>query len=76
MASKFFSLKNSKFFSGLKNFEARVPPITSGMPFSFPIILLSQISQPDYVLVNTCNNVQIMLPNANIDETLYFVRSI
>ena len=48
----------------------------SGIPFSFPIILLSEISQPDYEHVNTCNNVQIMLPNANIDETLYFVRSI
>ena len=40
----------------------------SGIPFSFPIILLSEISQPDYVQVSTCNNVQIMHPNANIDE--------
>ena len=40
--------------------------------FSFPIILLSEISQPDYVHVNTCNNVQIMHPNANIDDTGYF----
>ena len=40
---------------------------------SFPIILLSKISQPEYVHVNTCNNVQIMHPNANIDETRYFV---
>ena len=39
----------------------------------FPIILLSEISQPDYVHLNTCNNVQIMHPNANIDETGYFV---
>ena len=38
-----------------------------------PIILLSEISRPDYVHVNTCNNVQIMHPNANIDETRYFV---
>ena len=45
----------------------------SGIPFSFPIILLSEISQPDYVHVYTCNNVQIMHPNANIDETRYFV---
>ena len=45
----------------------------SGIPFSFPIILLSEISQPDYVHVNMCNNVQIMHPNANIDETRYFV---
>ena len=30
----------------------------SGIPFSFPIILLSEIRQPDYVHVNTCNNVQ------------------
>ena len=44
----------------------------SGMPFSFPIILSSEISQPEYVHVNTCNNVQIMHPNANIDETRYF----
>ena len=45
----------------------------SGIPFSFPIILLSEIRQPDYVHVNTCTNVQIMHPNANIDETRYFV---
>ena len=45
----------------------------SGTPFSFPIILLSEISQPDIVRLNTCNNVQIMHPNANIDETRYFV---
>ena len=34
-----------------------------------PIILLSEISQPDYVHVNTRNNVQIMHSNDNIDET-------
>ena len=45
----------------------------SGIPFSFPIILLSEISQPEYVRVNTCNNVQIMNPNANTDEMRYFV---
>ena len=45
----------------------------SGTPFSFPIILPSEISQPDYVHVNTCNNVQIMHLNANTDETRYFV---
>ena len=45
----------------------------NGIAFSFPIILLSEISQPEHVLVNTCNNVQIMHPNANIDETRYFV---
>ena len=45
----------------------------SAIPFSFTIILLSEISQPDYVHVNTCNNVQIMHSNANIDETRYFV---
>ena len=33
----------------------------------------SEISQPDNVHVNTCNNVQIMHLNANIDETRYFV---
>ena len=43
----------------------------SGIPFSFPIILLSEISQPDYIHVNTCNNVQIMHPNSNIDETCF-----
>ena len=48
----------------------------SGIPFSVPIILLSEISQSDYVHVNTCNNVQIMHPNANIDNTRYFVGSI
>ena len=45
----------------------------SGIPFSFPITLLSEISKSDYVHVNTCNNVQTMHPNANIDETQYFV---
>ena len=40
------------------------------------MILLSEISQPEYVHLNTCNNVQIMLLNANIDETRYFVRFI
>ena len=35
--------------------------------------VLSEISQPDYVHANTCNNVQIMHLNANIDETRYFV---
>ena len=47
----------------------------SGMQFSFPISLWSEISQPDYVHPNTCtcNNVQIMHLNANIDETRYFV---
>ena len=48
----------------------------SGIQFSFPIILLSEISQSDYVHLNTCKNVQIMHPNANIDETRYFVWSI
>ena len=50
-----------------------IPSHLSGIPFSFPIILLSEISHPDFVHVNTCNNVQIMHPNANIDETRYFV---
>ena len=48
----------------------------SGMSFSFPIFLWSETSQPEYVHVNTCNNVQIMHQNANIDETRYFVWSI
>ena len=33
------------------------------------MILLPEISQSDYVHDNTCNNVQIMHLNANIDET-------
>ena len=45
----------------------------SGIPFPFPIILLSGISQPDYLHVNTCNNVQLMHLNVNIDEMWYFV---
>ena len=45
----------------------------SGIPFSFPIILLSEVSKPEHVHVNTCNNVQIVHANANIDETRYFV---
>ena len=45
----------------------------SGIPFSFSIILSSEISHPDNVHVNTCNNVKIMHPKANIDETRYFV---
>ena len=58
--------------------SAKLKPISLGIhlsviPFSFPIIVLSEISQPDYVHVNTCNNVQMMHPNANIDETRYFV---
>ena len=48
----------------------------SGIPFSFPIILLSEIIQPYYVHVNTCNNVQIVHPNANSNETRYFAWSI
>ena len=34
---------------------------------------ISEISQPDYLHVNTCYNVQIMHTNANIDGTWYFV---
>ena len=44
-----------------------------GITFSFPIFLLSEISQPDYVHVNTCYNVQIMHQNAHVDEMRYFV---
>ena len=44
-----------------------------GIPFSFPIILLSEISQPDYVHVISYNDVQIMHPTANIDETRHIV---
>ena len=54
------------------NIISRVPHL-SGIPFSFTIILSSEISQQDYVHVNTCNKVQIMHPNANINETRYFV---
>ena len=45
----------------------------SCIPFPFPTILLSEISQPYYVHENTCNNVQVMHPNDNSDETRYFV---
>ena len=41
----------------------------SGILFSFTYNLLSEISQPDYVHLNACNNVQVMHPNANIGET-------
>ena len=56
----------------------KLNPISRGISSEWytifvPIILLSEISQPDYVHLNTCNNVQIMHPNANIDETRYFV---
>ena len=58
--------------------SVKLTPISRGISsvwytISFPIILLSEISQPDCVHVNTCYNVQIMHPNANIDETPYFV---
>ena len=49
----------------------KLKPMSRGI--LFPIILLSEISQPDYAHLNTRNNVQIMHPNANIDETRYFV---
>ena len=42
-----------------------------GKPFSFPMILLSEISRPNCAHVNTCRNVQILHLNASIDETLY-----
>ena len=56
----------------------KLKPISRGISsewytISFPIISLSEIIQPDYVHVNTFNNVQIMHPNANIDETWCFV---
>ena len=38
------------------------------MPFSFPIILWSEIGQPDYFHVYMCKNVQQMHTNANVDE--------
>ena len=57
---------------------AKLKPISRGISSEWYTIfvsynLLSEISQPDYVHVNTCNNVQIMHPNDNIDETRYFV---
>ena len=57
----------------------KLKPISSGISSEWYTIfvsykfLLSETSQPDYVHVNTCNNVQIMHPNANIDEMPYFV---
>ena len=57
---------------------AKQKPISRGISSEWYTIfvsffVLSEISQPNYVHVNTCNNVQIMHPNANIDETRYFV---
>ena len=57
----------------------KLKPISRGISSEWYTIfvsynfLLSKISQADYVHLNTCNNVQIMHPNANIDETRYFV---
>ena len=58
-----------------KNMVYEIPPGGGGKPYpaSGLIILVSEISQPDYVHLNTCNNVQIMHSNANIDESRYFV---
>ena len=50
-----------------------LPPLTLT---SFTVMTVTVISQPDYLHVNTCNNVQKMHPNANIDEMRYFVWSI
>ena len=50
----------------------KLKPISRGISSEW-YTLLSEISQPDYLHGNTCNNVQIMHPNANIDETRYFV---
>ena len=57
---------------------AKLKPISRGISSEWytifvSYILLSEISKPDYVHENTCSNVQIMHPNANIDETWYFV---
>ena len=41
------------------------------MPFSFPIILWSEIGQPVYFHVYMCKNVQQMHTNANVDENGY-----
>ena len=56
----------------------KLEPISRGISSEWYAIFvsyyfLSEISHPDYVHVDTCNNVQIMHPNANIDETRYFV---
>ena len=45
----------------------------SGIPFSFPIFYCLKLASQIMYNVNTCNNVQIMHPNANIHETRYFV---
>ena len=59
----------------------KLKPISRGISSEWytifvSIILSSEFSQPVYVDVNTCNNVQIMHSNANIDETRYFGWSI
>ena len=53
--------------------ESVVLNVGLGIPFSFPIIVSSEIGKPNYLHVNTCNNVQIMHTNAYIDETRHFV---
>ena len=55
----------------------KLKPISRGISSEWYTIfisnnLLSEISQSEYVHVNTCNNVQIMYPSASIDETQYF----
>ena len=67
-------LKTGHDYGKLRNFVSILANTShlSGIPF-FPIMLLSGISQPDYVHLNTCNNVQIMHPNAKIYKTRFFV---
>ena len=51
-------------------------PISRGISsewYAISILYNFSVSQPDYVHVNTCNNVQVMHPNDNTDEMRYFV---
>ena len=56
----------------------KLKPISRGISSEWYTIfvscnLLSDISQPDYLHVNTGNNVQIIHMNANLEETRYCV---
>ena len=56
----------------------KLKPISRGISSEWCTVfcyynLSSNISQPDHLHVNTCNNIQIRHTNANIDETRYHV---
>ena len=72
MVSKF------QYTQCIGNIPVNLKPIFRGISSEWYTIFVScyfiaEISQQDYVYVNTCKNVQLMHQNANIDETRYFV---